>query len=160
MRMDDAHKTMFFQKTQDKFLRELSYLKDETLYKVVWALVKSGSVAVASNSDQWAAVKTCVRERAADISPKVMSDLLVLSTREASASEHQAEDLFSQVEGELVNKMKLMALDDLINLFWTALKIDRGSGMFFERLERELTKRIRGIKDEQYETLLQCFIGA
>ena len=47
-----------------------------------------------------------------------------------------------------------MALDDLINLLWTALKIDRGSSMFYERLEKELGKRIRGIKDEQYETLL------
>ena len=55
--------------------------------------------------------------------------------------------------------MKLMALDDLINLMWTALKIEKGSAVFYDRLEYEISKRIKGIKDEQYETLLQCFIG-
>lgn len=99
-------------------------------------------------------------ERCAEIHPKVMSDLLVLSTMEAVASEAESpKDLFSKVEGELMSKMKLMALDDLINLLWTGLKIDRGSVLFYERLEKEIAKRIRGIKDEQYETLLQCFMG-
>ena len=55
--------------------------------------------------------------------------------------------------------MKLMALEDLINLLWTSLKIEKGSGVFYDRLEREIGKRIKSIKDEQYETLLQCFIG-
>ena len=145
---------------QDKFMKEMRYLKDETLYKIVWAMVKSESVTIAANSVEWNAIKASIGDRAAEISPKIMADLLVLSTLEASAEEQQSDDLFSKVEGELMNKMKLMALDDLINLLWTALKIDRGSGMFFERLERELTRRIRSIKDEQYETLLQCFIGA
>jgi len=78
-----------------------------------------------------------------------MSDLLVLSTMEAVASEaDNPRDLFSAVESELMKTMKLMGLDDLINIMWTALKIDRGSKPFFERLEKELAKRIRGIKDE------------
>lgn len=160
LKMDDTYKGMFFKRMQDKFMKEMRYLKDETLYKIVWAMVKSESVTIAANSVEWTAIKASIGDRAAEISPKIMADLLVLSTLEASAEEQQSDDLFSKVEGELMNKMKLMSLDDLINLLWTALKIDRGSGMFFERLERELTKRIRSIKDEQYETLLQCFIGA
>ena len=44
--------------------------------------------------------------------------------------------------------MKLMALDDLINLMWTALKIEKGSAVFYDRLEYEISKRIKGIKDE------------
>ena len=160
LKMDDTYKGMFFKRMQDKFMKEMRYLKDETLYKIVWAMVKSESVTIAANSVEWNAIKASIGDRAAEISPKIMADLLVLSTLEASAEEQQSDDLFSKVEGELMNKMKLMALDDLINLLWTALKIDRGSGMFFERLERELTRRIRSIKDEQYETLLQCFIGA
>lgn len=44
--------------------------------------------------------------------------------------------------------MKAMALDDLINLMWTSLEINRGGKLFFETLESELAKRIRGIKDD------------
>lgn len=53
-----------------------------------------------------------------------------------------------------------MALDDLLNLMWSALEIDRGSQFFFQTLEAELAKRVRGIKDEQFETLIGCFQGA
>ena len=44
--------------------------------------------------------------------------------------------------------MKAMSLDDLINLLWSALEINRGGPMFYKRLENELEKRIRGIKDD------------
>ena len=55
--------------------------------------------------------------------------------------------------------MKVMSLDDLINLMWSALEINRGGQLFYETLEGELGKRIRGIKDEQFETLISCFSG-
>ena len=80
------------------------------------------------------------------MSPKVMGDLLVLSTMEGS--DVGKNDLFSMCENDLIKKAKVMALEDLINLLWVALKIDRGSSVFFDRLEKEISKRIRGIKDE------------
>ena len=101
------------------------------MYKIVWSMVKSESVTIATNSNEWNAIKTCISERAKEISPKIMADFLVLSTLEASANEDQRSDLFSAVENEMMSKMKQMALDDLINLLWTALKIDRGSGIFY-----------------------------
>ena len=147
--MDDTYKGLFFEKTAEKFLKELRYLKDETLYKIVWAMVKSQSVVISADSARWRLIKDTVGDRGAEISPKVMADLLVLSTMESVASEAaNPTDLFSKVENELMTKMKLMALEDLINLLWTALKINKGSSMFFEKLETELSKRIRGIKDE------------
>ena len=57
-------------------------------------------------------------------------------------------DLFSKVEADLMRKMKFLNLDDLINMLWTALKINKGSRMFYEKLEFEISKRIRGVKDE------------
>ena len=100
----------------------MRYLKDETLYKVVWSLIKSSSVTVSADSADWYGIKDVIKSRCKDeISPKVMSDLLVLSTMEAVASEHESDkDLFSLVEEELMAKMKFMALDDLINLLWTS----------------------------------------
>jgi hypothetical protein len=55
--------------------------------------------------------------------------------------------------------MKSMALDDLLNVMWSALQIGRGSDLFFNSLEEELVKRIRGIKDDQFEQLIGCFVG-
>jgi hypothetical protein len=56
--------------------------------------------------------------------------------------------LFSAFEADLILKMKAMSLDDLINLMWSGLELGKGSAMFYETLESELGKRIRGIKDE------------
>ena len=55
--------------------------------------------------------------------------------------------------------MREMALDDLINLLWSSLEIKKGTHYFYEKLEEELSKRIRGVKDDQYESLLACFSG-
>ena len=92
-----------------------------------------------------------------------MADILVLATKEEQdAKEGDVDignDLFTQVEAEIILKMKAMNLEDLINLMWSALEINRGGQFFYETLEGELSKRIRGIKDEQFETLIACFSG-
>jgi hypothetical protein len=58
------------------------------------------------------------------------------------------DDLFSHIEGDLIVRMKEMSLDDLLNLLWAALEINRGTPLFFETIEKELAKRIRTIKDD------------
>ena len=60
---------------------------------------------------------------------------------------------------QVILLMKSMSLDDLINLLWSALEINRGGKMFYETLEVELSKRIRGIRDDQFESLIMCFAG-
>ena len=148
-KMDETYKKLFFEKTIDKFMRELSHLKDDTLYKIVWSLVKAKTVIISSKSAQWSLIKDVIAKRSEEISPKVMSDLLVLSTMESTFDESEnPKDLFSKVEHNLIKKMKFMNLDDLINMLWTSLKINKGSSFFYERIEDEISKRIRGIKDE------------
>lgn len=84
-----------------------------------------------------------------DLSPGVIADILLLSTMEGALQGPQKSgDLFSAFEADLILKMKAMSLDDLINLMWSGLEMDKGSAMFYETLESELGKRIRGIKDE------------
>lgn len=56
-KMDKTYKEMFFQKTKEKFFKELKYLKEETLYKILWACVKSGELTVSENSSEWQAAK-------------------------------------------------------------------------------------------------------
>jgi len=124
-------------------------LKEETLYKLLWACVKSGELTVSENSSEWQGVKQIIISRSKELSPKVFADILVLSTLESKNETGQkAADLFSAVEADLIMSMKAMALDDLLNLMWSALEIDRGSQFFYQTLEAELAKRVRGIKDE------------
>ena len=81
--------------------------------------------------------------KAKSIGPKVLTDIVVLSTKEKVEN-----DFFDQLEPALILKMREMALDDLINLFWSSLQIKKGSHYFYEKLEQELGKRIRGVKDD------------
>lgn len=41
VKMDHTYKQMFFANTRDKFIKELKYLKEATLYKILWALLKA-----------------------------------------------------------------------------------------------------------------------
>jgi hypothetical protein len=97
-------------------------------------------------------IKTAITERVNDLSPKILSDLLLLSTKDSNivgSSEHNKKiDLFDALETNLILKMKSMSLDDLIQLMWSSIEMQRGSALYYKELEKELTKRIRGIKDD------------
>jgi hypothetical protein len=56
-KIDQVYKGLFFDKTKSKFLKELKYLKEETLYKILWSLVKSEELKIKDNSIEWQAVK-------------------------------------------------------------------------------------------------------
>ena len=53
--------------------------------------------------------------------------------------------------------MSTLPLEDLLNLMWSSLKIGRGSELYYRTLEEQLAKRVRGIRDEQFEQLIGCF---
>jgi hypothetical protein len=40
-KMNKTYKNLFFTKMRNKFLKELKYLKEETLYKILWSLLKA-----------------------------------------------------------------------------------------------------------------------
>ena len=131
-KMDKTYKGLFFEKTKEKFFKELKYLKEETLYKILWACVKAGELTISENSSEWQGIKQVIISRSKELSPKVFSDILVLSTLESKQETNsKAADFFSSVEADLIISMKSMALDDLLNLMWSALEIDRGSQFFF-----------------------------
>jgi len=79
-----------------KFLKELKYLKEETLYKILWSLIKAGELKVSEKSPEWLMVKEDLKERAKELSPKCLSDILLLSTLESkdSALSQKTADLF------------------------------------------------------------------
>ena len=97
------------------------------------------------------------------MSPKVITDILVLSTmaKEVDTLSSQTGDLdfWEAVEPSLIFKLKEMDLDSLLNLMWSALEIERGSAIFNEQIESEITKRILKIQDDEFQTLLACFIN-
>lgn len=52
--------------------------------------------------------------------------------------------------------MKTMALSDLVNLMWSVQEINKGSDFFYKTLEKEISNRIRAVKDSEFKILLEC----
>ena len=55
--MDEKYKSMFFDKFIDKFVKDLEFLKEETLYKVLWSLVKAKRLVVKNDAFMWMMVR-------------------------------------------------------------------------------------------------------
>ena len=43
-KMDKTYQGLFFNLMKNKFMNDLQYLKDETLYKILWAVISSGEM--------------------------------------------------------------------------------------------------------------------
>lgn len=132
-RVDKTYRELFFSRVRNKFIKELKYLKEETLYKILWSLLKADQLKITDNSAEWCLIKDMIKLRSKELSPKVLSDIFLLSTMEGATrqDEQRSADLFSSLEADLILKMKAMSLDDLINLMWASLEIERGSTMFY-----------------------------
>lgn len=44
--MDDKYKKMFFDALIDKFVSDLPFLNEETLYKILWSMIKAERLVV------------------------------------------------------------------------------------------------------------------
>ena len=160
-KIDEKHCKHFFDRFIDKFMQDLNYLKEDTLYKLVWAMIKAGRLVEPGDAFYWYKVQEVINKRAKDLSPGVLTNVLILSTL---MKEHQTnnqmidgKDFWNTIEPELILKMKQMELSDLINLMWSSLEIKRGSKTFYDELEKVMTRRIHKVKDEDFQTLLTCF---
>jgi len=80
--MDRTYKGLFFSKLRSKFIKELKYLKEETLYKIIWSMLKAEQLKITDDSPEWVLVKDVIKTRSKELSPKVLADILLLSTME------------------------------------------------------------------------------
>jgi hypothetical protein len=55
--MDPKYQNMFFEKFMNKFLKDISFLKEETLYKILWSFVKAGRLTVKDDVYEWMQVR-------------------------------------------------------------------------------------------------------
>ena len=44
--MDEGYKRMFFDCLMDRFVKDLPFLNEETLYKILWSLIKAERLVV------------------------------------------------------------------------------------------------------------------
>jgi hypothetical protein len=49
--MDEKYKKMFFDRLIDKFIKDLPFLKEDTLYKILWSIIKAERLVV--NNDAY-----------------------------------------------------------------------------------------------------------
>lgn len=157
IKMDHTYKKRFFALFKEKFFDDLEFLDSKTLYKVLWSLIKSDSLEVSEKVYEWTLVKKAIQKKSKDMDNTTLINLIVLSTLSNKDGHDLSSDLFETMQPDLILKMKEMTLSDLINLLWSAQEINRGSEFFFTQLEKEISSRIRGIKDEDLILLLNCF---
>lgn len=155
-KQDATYCGLYFNKVRDKFLQNFNFLKDETVYKFLWAMFKADQFTAQPNDYKWQLIKDQLVTRAKETQPKYLTNILVLASRQKGGDQG---DFFEKVEPVLIAKMREMVIEDLVNLFWSSLQIKKGTHYFYERLEEELTLRVKGIKDDQFGTLISCFAG-
>jgi len=51
--MDQKHTQHFFDKFMDKFMRDIPHLKEDTLYKLLWACIKAGRLTTEGDWYKW-----------------------------------------------------------------------------------------------------------
>ena len=78
--MDDKYQQLFFDKFLDKFLGDINFLKEETLYKILWSFIKANRLVVREDAFEWHQVRQAIQKKAKDLSPKILTNILVLST--------------------------------------------------------------------------------
>ena len=121
-KMDIHYKRLFFERTfKEKFIKELKYLDQQTFYKVMWALIKANAIAIDERAgSDWFQVKEAIVAKIKDFDPKTFTDILVLATVAKTQEGDLTGDLWNQVEPEVIIKMKVMQLPDLLNLLWAS----------------------------------------
>jgi hypothetical protein len=52
-KMDDKYRDQFFDKFLDSYLKDMKYLDQDTLYKILWAFIKADRLKVNKDIYEW-----------------------------------------------------------------------------------------------------------
>ena len=76
---------------------------------------------MSDDSNEWSKIKEAVTKKVKDIDANILTNILVISTvgKNLSYQNESKLDLFEGIETEVILKMKIMTLSDLINLLWS-----------------------------------------
>ena len=55
--MDERYKDLYFDEFQDRFMNDMPYLEEETLYQLLWSFIKADRIAVNDNNYQWQRIR-------------------------------------------------------------------------------------------------------
>ena len=136
--MDEKYRGLFFDKLMHKFVNDIKYLEEETIYKILWSFLRAERLHVREDSYEWVQVKMAIKERCKEFGAKTLTDIIILS---AVAKEKGHKDGFWEVlEIDVMLKMKEMSLNELTNLLWSAVEVDKGSKSFHQELEEQIMK--------------------
>lgn len=159
-KMDPTYRKLFFDKFMDRFVTDLRYLDDDTLYKMVWTFIRADRFQKDEDAMHWYRIRELLIDKSAEIDPRVLTNLLVLSTKvknfDEKTTKNTGSDLWDAFEPRLVLKLDSMQLEDLVNLLWSSLRVNKGTRAFYEELEKAIRKRVYKFKDEEFETLIGC----
>lgn len=59
-KMDAKYQELFFSKYMQHFVRNIQFLKEETLYQILWSFIKADRLIVREDAYEWSLVKTAI----------------------------------------------------------------------------------------------------
>jgi hypothetical protein len=85
-KMDPKYRAEYFNNFLQKFQNDIEYLNEETLYKILWSFIKAERLVVREDAYDWFRIRQSIQKKAKDMSPKILTNILVLSTQ---AKDHE-----------------------------------------------------------------------
>ena len=77
---EPSFRDMFFDKFLQKFIKDLPFLDEDTFYMIIWSCVKAGRFQGKKDTFEWNAIREIIKKKANELSPEVLTKLVVLST--------------------------------------------------------------------------------
>lgn len=106
---DETYRASYFRKVKDRFIKELKHLKGDTMYKIIWALMRADQLEINKDNFEWQEIKKIIIKRAKTLDTKLLTDIMVMATKEKAEgtfiAEDLKEDLFHQIEPTIIVKM-------------------------------------------------------
>lgn len=59
-KMDDKYQEVFFDKYMTHFVQNIKFLKEETLYQMLWSFIKANRLVVREDQYEWSLVKQTI----------------------------------------------------------------------------------------------------
>ena len=68
-KMDETYKNQFFDKLMEKFIGDMKYLDDTTLYKMLYSFIRAGKFQEEKDAYEWLRIREIIKGKAKTIDP-------------------------------------------------------------------------------------------
>jgi hypothetical protein len=83
-KVDETYRKSYFLKVRERFIKELKHLKGETMYKIIWSMMRANQLTISKENYEWQEIKKIIIKRAKKLDTRLLTDFMVMATKEKS----------------------------------------------------------------------------